>query len=93
MNRFSRALGLKVERDVVDRTGLAGTYSFTLRWQLENRPDANPSWVQPESGPANSLFLPSIFTALREQLGLKLKAARGPGEALVIDQVEKPSPN
>jgi len=69
-----------VDRVVVDKTGLAGDYDVDLKWTPEDeqaRPDAGPT----------------IFTALEEQLGLKLVAAKGPVVVLVIDHVERPSPN
>lgn len=62
-------------RVIVDRTGLDGNYVFTLTYT------SNP---QPDSGP------PSIFTALQEQLGLKLQSARGPVRVFVIDHIERP---
>ena len=69
-----------VDRPVVDHTGLAGMFGFTLMFSSF---DATPQ----VSG------APSIFTALREQLGLKLEPARGPVELLVIDSVEQPTLN
>ena len=80
MSRFAEMLGGAVERKVVDKTGLSG--SWTL--DLEFTPDAQPD------SPGNS---PSIFTAVQEQLGLRLQPARGPVDALVIDRVEKPTPD
>jgi uncharacterized protein (TIGR03435 family) len=65
-------------RVVVDRTGLTGKYDFDLKWAQDPSADA--------AGP-------SIFTALQEQLGLKLESARGPVEVLVIDHVERPTPD
>lgn len=69
-----------VDRLVVDQTNLAGMFGFTLMFSPFN---AAP---QVSSGA-------SIFTALREQLGLKLEPARGPVRLLVIDSVEQPTPN
>jgi uncharacterized protein (TIGR03435 family) len=66
------------ERPVVDMTGLKGVYEMTLDWS-------------PEAAP--SLEKPSLFTAVTEQLGLKLEARRAPVEILVIDRAEKPSGN
>jgi uncharacterized protein (TIGR03435 family) len=71
----------QVHRNVVDRTGLAGNYGFTLKWTREG--------ISEE--PAESY--PGIFTALQEQLGLKLQPSTGPVKALVIDHVEMPSAN
>ena len=69
-----------VDRPVIDQTGLAGMFGFTLMFSSFNA-------VPHVSGD------PSIFTAFREQLGLKLEPARGPVELLVIDSVEQPIPN
>ena len=70
----------EVGRTVTDETKLAGHYSFQLRFTsgLAAQPDSSD---------------PSLFTALEEQLGLRLEPARGPVEMLVIDHVEKPSEN
>ncbi len=71
----------QVHRTVIDKTGLTGKYDLTLKWSPEDSPDA-----------ANDSS-PIIFTALREQLGLKLKPAKGPVETLVVDHAEMPSPD
>jgi uncharacterized protein (TIGR03435 family) len=65
------------DRPVVDQTGLKGTFNLSLKWS----PDAS----------AADANLPSIFTAVREQLGLKLEGMKGPVDVLVIDRVEMPS--
>jgi uncharacterized protein (TIGR03435 family) len=76
-----------VHRTVTDKTGLTGSYSFDLKWTPDDAPapsaSANPSADTD----------PSIFTALQEQLGLKLKPAKGPVETLVVDHVAMPSEN
>jgi len=64
-------------RPVLDRTGLKGEYDFKLDYAIDNNPDTGPS----------------IFSALQEQLGLKLETAKGPVEVLIIDKAEKPSAN
>jgi bla regulator protein BlaR1 len=76
-------------RPVVNKTELAGKYDFILDWTPE-----------PRGGPATSDLeapvdsdAPSVFTALQEQLGLKLAPTKGPVEVIVIDHVEKPSEN
>ena len=66
-----------VGRTVVDGTGLDGLYDITLRWA--------PAGVADAGGPD-----PSLFTALREQLGLTLEDARAPVQVMVIDSVERP---
>jgi uncharacterized protein (TIGR03435 family) len=84
--QLATLLSTMVDRTVVDRTGLSGAYDFELNWTPDRTPrrlDAAPS------SPDN----PSIFTALREQLGLKLESAKTPTEVLIIDHVERPTPN
>ena len=68
---------------VVDKTGLSGMYDWTLHWS----PD-NASGERPETADA-----PPLFTALQEQLGLKLVKAKGPVELVVIDHLDRPSEN
>lgn len=72
-----------VGRIVVDQTGLTDRYDFELRWR---RDITSPSATLDSSEP-------SIFTALQEQLGLKLKSTTAPLDTLVIDHVEMPSEN
>ena len=72
-------LRMTTSRPVVDKTGLTGTYAFTLRYADDPPP--------PEA------TAPSIFTAVQEQLGLKLDAATEPFEVFVIERVERPTPN
>jgi uncharacterized protein (TIGR03435 family) len=79
-----------VGRTVEDRTGLLGKYDFTLRWTPETAA-ATPPGPQELELPNDSG--PSIFTALQEQLGLKLEPTKGPVEVLVVDHVERPSEN
>jgi uncharacterized protein (TIGR03435 family) len=85
-------LGNFVDRPIVDRTGLTGTFDATLEFAFAFRQGgadgtANAMISSDPSGP------PSIFTALQEQLGLKLESQKGPVEVLVIDHVEEPSSN
>jgi uncharacterized protein (TIGR03435 family) len=81
MSDFALGMQAFLERPVVDKTGLAGRYNFILKWTPDesntNAPDAAPG----------------IFTAMQEQLGLKLEPAKGPADVLVIDHVEEPSEN
>ncbi len=89
-------LTLYLDRPVLDRTGIQGGYDFTLKWTpapSESSPQAMglPPRAEPP-GPADSNG-PSIFTALQEQLGLKLKSTKGPVDILEIDHVERPSEN
>jgi uncharacterized protein (TIGR03435 family) len=79
---------------VVDQTGVAGKFDFTLEW----RPDLSQAGPPAAGGPAPQLppeveARPDLFTAIQEQLGLKLESTRAPVEAYVIDKVQKPSEN
>ena len=82
-------LSRTVGRNVFDRTGLTGFYDFELAYNpgvsLPNPPPGAPPPppVDPDA--------PELFTALQEQLGLKLESARGPVEVLVIDSIERPT--
>jgi uncharacterized protein (TIGR03435 family) len=84
VNLFPQFVG----RPVIDRTGLTALYDLTLKWT----PEAAPSLLglpQAPLPPADP-NVPDIFTALQEQLGLKLESGRGPVEVIVIDRLEKP---
>jgi uncharacterized protein (TIGR03435 family) len=78
---LSRATG----RQVFDKTGLTGMYDFNLEFAQDAR-GAGPDSPNPPDSSA-----PSIFTALQEQLGLKLESAKGPVDQLVLDHIERPS--
>ncbi|MFZ0743207.1 MAG: TIGR03435 family protein [Terracidiphilus sp.] len=69
-----------VGRLIVDKTGLTGKYDIDLKWSMDDAPAA--------SDPN-----PSIFTALQEQLGLKLESTRAPVDTIVIEHLDKPSEN
>ena len=71
---FVDILESPVERPIIDRTGLGGTYDIALKFATADDPDSN---------------LPDIFTAVQEQLGLKLVPQKVPVEILVIDHVDK----
>ena len=78
---LASSLGTTPGRVVVDKTGLEGNYDVTLRYMP--RPSQNPPPDEP----------PNIFTAVEEQLGLKLQADRAPLRVLVIDRIERPTDN
>jgi uncharacterized protein (TIGR03435 family) len=81
MSDFALGMQVYMDRPVVDETNLPGRYDFILKWTpdnvLTNEPDAPPG----------------LFTAIQEQLGLKLEATKGPTDVLVIDQIQRPSAN
>ena len=81
--------GAVLDRPVLDQTGIVGSYDFTLTWaplgtEFGGVP-YNPSPT--ENPPAN------LFTAIQEQLGMKLEAVKAPADVMVIDKAEKPSAN
>jgi uncharacterized protein (TIGR03435 family) len=80
-------------RQVVDRTGLAGFYDFELQFTPE--PGFGPEYrgQRQSNAPLPEFTGPSIFTAVQEQLGLKLEPAKVPVEGLVIDHLERPAEN
>ena len=82
MTALASILSFDLKRPVRDQTGLQGDFAFTLEWT----PELRDSTADPASRP-------SLFTAVQEQLGLKLESMQGPLEVLVIDRVEKPSEN
>jgi uncharacterized protein (TIGR03435 family) len=77
---------------VVDKTGLTADYDFKLAWTPDESQAGKPG-TQAGLGNTAEEPGPSIFTALQEQLGLRLEATKGPVETLVIEHVEKPSDN
>jgi uncharacterized protein (TIGR03435 family) len=89
LGNLSRSLAGEPEiagRPVVDKTGLTGQYDFTLHWTPF---DPGPAAAPTDPGEQG----PSLFTALEEQLGLKLKSEKEQIEVIVVDSVEKPSEN
>jgi uncharacterized protein (TIGR03435 family) len=80
-------LSQQLQHTVVDQTGLTGKYDIKLKWESDH---ARPGPGDAASDPSG---LPSLFTALQEQLGLKLESTKGPVQTLVIDHIERPSEN
>jgi uncharacterized protein (TIGR03435 family) len=93
MTQFTQTLTNLVGRGVLDKTGLPGIWAFQLKFAplqpvgagATTSPDAAPASTDPDR--------PSIFTALREQLGLELRPARDPVDVLVVAEVSEPTPN
>jgi uncharacterized protein (TIGR03435 family) len=70
-----------LDRPAIDQTSLTGNYDFTLKWTFDDAEVHDPDAP------------PSLFTAIKEQLGLRMDAVKGPAEVWVIDHIEKPSAN
>jgi len=94
---LASVLSQQLGRTVLDQTGLKGNYDLTLKWTPEQGegmmlggPGGGPP---PDGAPPGEASGPSIFTALQEQLGLKLEPTKAPAEVLTIDHVERPSEN
>jgi uncharacterized protein (TIGR03435 family) len=87
ITQLAYKLSRLLQRPVVNNTGLEGNYDFKLEWT----PDLGPS--APDGQPVDTSGGPFIFSALQEQLGLRLEATKGPVDVLVIDHVDKPSEN
>ncbi|HEX9198584.1 MAG TPA: TIGR03435 family protein, partial [Acidobacteriaceae bacterium] len=81
MSDLAVALADEVHREVINKTSLDGHADITLKWSDD---------VAAEAGGPNVI---SIFTAVEEQLGLKLQSSKGPVDTLVIDHAEMPSEN
>ena len=86
MSNLANNLTIQVHRLVVDNTGLKGKYDFTLQWTPDDMTGGREDAAPTDSGP-------SIYTALQEQLGLRLDSTKGPVDAVVVDHVEMPSEN
>jgi uncharacterized protein (TIGR03435 family) len=89
--RLTQMLSQFTQRIVIDRTGLEGNFDIDLTFT----PDRMPQGPPPPGAPQLNIDPngPSLFTALQEQLGLKLESDRAPVEVLVIDHVERPTPD
>jgi uncharacterized protein (TIGR03435 family) len=90
MARLADALAPSVSRVVIDRTSLDGNFDLDLQW-LPDQPRQGGPLANGAGGFVPSPDLPSIFTAVQEQLGLKLDSQRGPADILVIERAEKPT--
>jgi uncharacterized protein (TIGR03435 family) len=80
MMQLGEWLSNQIEGPVVDRTGFNGTFDVQLRWSTDDQADA-----------ANTA--PAIFTAVQEQMGIRIESGKGPVETLTIDHVERPDAN
>jgi uncharacterized protein (TIGR03435 family) len=87
------ALATRVERPVVDQTGLAGTWDLTLTYAADPA-QVPPGTLAPDApAPAPNPDAPALFTALQEQLGLRLVSTTAPVDVLVVDRLARPTPD
>ncbi len=82
MSEFAPDLGYFLDRPAVDQTGLAGRYDFQMKWTADE-----------SQAPTDGTAPPGLFTAIQEQIGLKLEPVKAQIEVLVVDAVERPSAN
>ncbi len=97
LQMLATVLSNQLGRPVLDRTGLKGHFDIRLEWTPDPGQSITPLGGAPPPGvqapPPPDPNGPSIFTAVQEQLGLRLESQKGPVEMIVIDRVEKPSEN
>ena len=95
MADFAAQLQLRVlDRPVIDQTGLTERYDFTLNWRPDEFQFPRATAAQRAAAVSTGAdALPDLFTAVQEQLGLKLDATKALVDVLVIDKVSKPSEN
>jgi uncharacterized protein (TIGR03435 family) len=93
ITQLTNAIARFVSRTVVDRTGLTGNYDVDLQWTPDQMPQGLRGDAPPGAPPLPVIDPngPSIFTAVQEQLGLKLESTKGPVDVLVIDRAERPT--
>lgn len=91
MTTLARQLGMEVQRPVIDKTEITGLYTIDLHYTPEPRGGTAPPSPDALAGAGPSG--PTIYTALQEQLGLKLESAKGPVPLLIIEAASKPSDN
>jgi uncharacterized protein (TIGR03435 family) len=93
MAQFAAVLSGRVQRVVIDRTGLTGNFDIDLTWTPDQIPQSPAGPPPPGAPPLPPIDPngPSIFTAVQEQLGLKLESEKGPVDVVVIDRAEHPT--
>ena len=89
MARLATALTPIAGRTVIDNTHLAGGFDFQLEWARDTSEGSMLRNIEQRMGISG----PTLTDAVQDQLGLKLQPARGPMEVLVIDSVDRPTPN
>jgi uncharacterized protein (TIGR03435 family) len=87
-------LGMALDRPVIDKTGVTSNFEIHLEFSPDDSAAPRPFTAEPGASAAvRAPDAPGIFQAIQEQLGLRLVAARGPVDVLVIDHIERPSAN
>jgi uncharacterized protein (TIGR03435 family) len=89
MDIFTGRLSRMMDRPVIDMTGLAGDYDFTLTYTA----DPPPNVPDAKHGDPIDFSGPTIFQAVRQQLGLRLEPRKGPAPVMVIERIQRPSEN
>jgi uncharacterized protein (TIGR03435 family) len=82
MGEFAPDLGYFLDRPAVDQTGLTGRYDFQMKWTVDE-----------SKGPTDGSAPPGLFTAIQQQIGLKVEPVKAPVDVLIVDAVERPSAN
>lgn len=82
-----------LDRPVLDQTGITGRYDFTLVWTPDDSQFAGMGVKIPPPAADDGKAPPNLYTAIQEQIGLKLEATKAPADVMVVDHVEKPSDN
>jgi len=94
MEEFAGVMqGAVLDRPVVDHTGIKGRWDFTLKWTPDESQFVGLRPAGSRLPPPGDDAPPDLFTAIQQQLGLKLTAQKTAVDVMVIDHVEKPSPN
>ena len=95
IERLTAVLATALGRPVLDQTGLTGSYDLSVQWDdAPVRGGGLPGIPDPRgAGTLSDTERGSIFTAVPDQLGLRLEAQRAPVEVLVIDEIQRPTPN
>jgi uncharacterized protein (TIGR03435 family) len=87
---FAGELQAVLDRPVVDKTGISGRYDVALNWTVD---DFQAARLGAFPTPLDRTEVPDLFTAIQEQLGLRLESTKGTVEVLVIDSIQRPSEN
>ena len=97
LDQLTKRLTIELGREVIDNTGLTGNYDFNLDfyvpWTRDHGETLSSLGIEADTQNSDPVGGPSLFSAIQDQLGLKLESKKGPVEILVIDHVERPSEN